>query len=287
MQLSRPAPKSLLLVDASIGYTAAFVRAIRQQHPGTGVWVKGDGQSAIEYLTFCGTNHPAPDLVLLERCLPSDGPTGLDVLRAARALRHLAALPIVMLSTSDEEEHVVQATNAGASGFLVKPPEQGDYPQLVRDVLAWWHQKSWPELGPGAARRALATRAEALSCSPMAALTLDAPAALHPNDERSIGERLLEALGWMTRKAEEAVDPFQAALSRVCRAHRLTLVQLMGHGGSQSLVQARREAIVDLLAEKWPEETVLTVVTINERDMKRLRAAVRAKVGPKLARSSN
>ena len=287
MQSGAPAPKSLLLVDDTQCYCALMERAFRQAQTGTAIFTLSDGQRAIEHLVACGTRHPIPDLVLLDRDMPG-GPDGYAVLRAARAMQQLAALPILMVSGSDEPEHIEAATAAGADGYIIKPPMEGDCPELVRQVLAWWREKNWSQLGPKLAGSDLALPSSAVG-SPLAMTpTTDFSELFAPaQDDRTGLQRLVGFVDWVKETATAMLDPFQLSLSKACRRHHITAVQLMQGGGSHRMLANRRAVLVDLLNEGWPDETLLEVVYVSRTELKRLHAAARAKVGPKLVQGHN
>ena len=291
VQLSARA-MNVLLVDAGREFCTTIERAFRQAHPGVGFVIWPSGQEAIEYLARCGPGGPpVPDLLLVNRDLVGGCGPG-EVLRAVRALERLARLRVLLTGGSNEPEDGAQARSLGADGYFYKPPTKGEYPLLiaqVQHVLAWSTQKSWPEIGPLATQSRLAVETTTLQCSPGPSIVMS-PAHIQPffdpSENRSFADKFFELLGFMRQDAEERLDPFQLALARVCRRHRLTQAQLMRGGGSQQLVANRREALVDLINEKWPDETILQIVHVSETELKRLKKAAREKVGPKLDHST-
>jgi CheY-like chemotaxis protein len=83
-----------------------------------------DGQAAINYLAGHGpytdrTRHPLPWLVLLDIKMPLL--TGFEVLRWVRSHRTLDELPVVMVTSSNQDRDLQEAINTGANGYLLKP----------------------------------------------------------------------------------------------------------------------------------------------------------------------
>jgi CheY-like chemotaxis protein len=95
-----------------------------------------DGKLAVAYLDgkppFSDRKeNPLPALLLIDLSMP--GKHGLEVLQWVRAHPKLAALPVVVLSSSSQESDINRAYSLGANGFFVKP---GDPAELIRVVSA-------------------------------------------------------------------------------------------------------------------------------------------------------
>jgi CheY-like chemotaxis protein len=104
-----------------------------------------DGVEAIAYLNGEGRyaqreEFPLPDLVLLDLKMPVAN--GFEVIQWVRAQPRLAALRIVVLTTSDQLRDVDRAHRVGANSFLVKPISFDDFKVLVRRLCEYWLQVS-------------------------------------------------------------------------------------------------------------------------------------------------
>ncbi len=220
-----------------------------------------------------------PNLVLLSRLLPGTM-DGYDLLQKVRAFAHLRTLPVIFVHSDDLAEDIARAHELGASAYLRKPVEKGEYPEFARQIFA----ESWSEAGPKLSLNQLAFSDRALGSSPSMAIQTDVASLLHPADgEHSMLQKVVSFLGWCQDKAEASLDPFQVAFTTACRRHKLTPAQGRRSGGSQPLREARRLVVIDLLIEKWPDETLLEeMAALNQTELKRLKARARAKVGPKL-----
>ncbi len=97
-----------------------------------------DGVEAIAYLRQQGkyTNATQPDLVLLDLNLPRLD--GREVLQAIKTDSNLKLIPIVVLTTSDLDEDVMQAYNLGANCYVNKPLGLEEFIQLVRLIEDFW-----------------------------------------------------------------------------------------------------------------------------------------------------
>jgi CheY-like chemotaxis protein len=93
-----------------------------------------DGAEAIQYLAGDGEyanrdEHPFPCLLLLDLNLPRH--SGLEVLQWVRAQPSLAGLPVVMLTSSNQDRDIGSAYTLGANGYLVKPASSDKLIDLV------------------------------------------------------------------------------------------------------------------------------------------------------------
>ena len=96
-----------------------------------------DGQAALDYLSSSDTESQAtPNLILLDLRLPLVD--GLEVLRQVKLDTRLKTIPVVVLTTSKADADVRGAYERGASGYLVKPIEYGEYLALTRALGQFW-----------------------------------------------------------------------------------------------------------------------------------------------------
>jgi CheY-like chemotaxis protein len=115
-------------------------RAFAKAQVSNPLQVVNDGAAAIRYLSGTGefsdrARFPAPCLVLLDLNLPRQ--SGLEVLQWARTQPSLQGLPIVILTSSNQNRDIGSAYTFGANGYLVKPPSSERLIELVnglRDV---------------------------------------------------------------------------------------------------------------------------------------------------------
>src|SRR4051794_31783945 len=121
---SVPAPSTVLLVEDNVDDRLLTQRAFRKSGTAAQLRVVGDGDEAVAYLEGEGAfadrgAHPQPGLVLLDWKLPRR--SGREVLQWIRRQSTLAALPVVVISSSREQEDVDAAYAAGCDSFLQKP----------------------------------------------------------------------------------------------------------------------------------------------------------------------
>ena len=134
-------PKIILLVEDNPSDIALTQRAFAKSHIANELIVAEDGQAALDYLFAAGkhTNRDVsqvPALVLLDLKLP--GVDGLEVLRQIRLDPRTSRLPVVILTTSKEEQDVAQSYDLGANSYIRKPVDFTQFAQAVEHLGLYW-----------------------------------------------------------------------------------------------------------------------------------------------------
>jgi len=127
-------PSSVLVVEDDPG-DQLLIREVFEEHDASGaLTIVEDGVAALEFLHHEGAydTAPRPTLVLLDLNLPKR--SGHEVLEHIRSDRDLQALPVVVLTTSEEEQDVVRAYSRGANAYVTKPLDWDDFTAKVRKL---------------------------------------------------------------------------------------------------------------------------------------------------------
>jgi CheY-like chemotaxis protein len=132
---------TILLVEDNIQDEMLTLRALRKVNLANRVDVARDGQQALDYLFREGeyVNRPGPDLptvVLLDIGLPRL--SGLEVLERVRSDPRTASLPVVILTSSDEERDRLQSYEHGANNFVRKPVNFAEFAETVARLGIYW-----------------------------------------------------------------------------------------------------------------------------------------------------
>lgn len=109
-------------------------RAFRKNGLADKLVVAESGQEALGYLS--DTTQPLPAVVLLDLKLPQVG--GLEVLRRIRAGQRTHLLPVVVLTTSKEQQDMVESYRLGANSYIRKPVSFGQFCEAVAQLGAYW-----------------------------------------------------------------------------------------------------------------------------------------------------
>lgn len=134
-------PKTILLIEDNPSDIGLTRRALEKSRIANELVVAEDGQEALEYLfnvdplTGLGINE-LPALILLDLKLPRVD--GLQVLRQIRADEHTSRLPVVILTTSSEEEDITQSYDLGANSYIRKPVDFNQFVEAVQHLGLYW-----------------------------------------------------------------------------------------------------------------------------------------------------
>ncbi len=133
--------KVILLVEDNQDDEELALLAFERSHIANEVIVARDGQEALDY--FFGTEGNAgkdarvmPQLVLLDLKLPKVD--GLEVLKRLRGDPRTRRLPIVMLTTSREEEDLLRSYDLGANSYVRKPVDFTRFAEAIHQLQMYW-----------------------------------------------------------------------------------------------------------------------------------------------------
>jgi len=133
--------KVILLVEDNPDDEALTLRALKKNHVLNEVVVVRNGLEALDYLFATGAyadrdRRVIPQLILLDLKLPKID--GLEVLRRIRADDRTRLLPVVILTSSDEERDVIAGYKLGANSYVRKPVEFTQFAEAVRQLKLYW-----------------------------------------------------------------------------------------------------------------------------------------------------
>lgn len=126
--------KIILLVEDNPDDEALTLRALKKNGIRNKVIVARDGQAALDF--FFAATHPAPTLVLLDLKLPKM--EGLEVLKRIRADARTRLQPVVVLTSSKEEQDIVSSYRLGANSYIRKPVDFNQFMEAVRQLGLYW-----------------------------------------------------------------------------------------------------------------------------------------------------
>jgi CheY-like chemotaxis protein len=126
--------KLILLVEDDPDHELLTIRALKKSQIANDVRVARDGEEAIDLLF--GDNRVRPQVVLLDLKLPKVD--GLEVLRRIRDDAATRMLPVVVLTSSDEERDVVRSYQLGVNSYIRKPVNFNDFAEATRQLGMYW-----------------------------------------------------------------------------------------------------------------------------------------------------
>ncbi len=134
-------PRTMLLVEDNQQDELLILRALRKVNLANQVEVVRDGQQALDYLFGEGefaqrAGMEPPAVILLDINLPRVG--GLDVLNRVRADLRTRLVPVVILTSSDEERDRMHSYEGGCNSFVRKPLDFAEFAQTVAQLGIYW-----------------------------------------------------------------------------------------------------------------------------------------------------
>lgn len=131
----------MLVVDDGQRYRKLLREVFSDVLPGSPFFSLESGAQAVEHLSRAGQGVPMPDVVLLDRQMP--GMDGFETLLRLRAMPALERVAVIMISGSDDPEHIAAARQAGADFYISKPPDLDGYEALARRIGDWTPAQGW------------------------------------------------------------------------------------------------------------------------------------------------
>ncbi len=131
----------ILLVEDNPDDVELTMRAFRKNNIANEVVVARDGVQALDYL-FCRGAYSerdimqVPRLILLDLKLPKLD--GLQVLEQIRADEHTRLVPVVILTSSKEEQDLISGYKSGANSYVRKPVDFNQFLAAVRQIGLYW-----------------------------------------------------------------------------------------------------------------------------------------------------
>lgn len=133
--------RRVLLVEDNPQDERLTLRALRKLQLANEIDVVRDGAEALDYLYGTGAHaeragQPLPAVVLLDIKLPKL--SGIEVLARLRAESSTQTLPVVMLTSSDEDRDIVDSYRNGANSYVRKPVDAGEFVKTVAQLGLYW-----------------------------------------------------------------------------------------------------------------------------------------------------
>lgn len=131
----------ILLVEDNAADVELTIRALGRHHLANKVFVVKDGQEALDFI-FCSgayagrAKNNIPKVIFLDLKLPKVD--GMEVLRAIRAEERTKMVPVVVLTSSQEEKDLVKSYELGVNSYITKPVEFDKFVEAVSEAGLYW-----------------------------------------------------------------------------------------------------------------------------------------------------
>jgi DNA-binding response OmpR family regulator len=143
----------ILLVEDDRQDVELTMTALEEYNLSNEVVVASDGEEALDYLYYRGTyqrrSGENPAVVLLDLKLPKVN--GLEVLEAIRSDEALKMMPVVVLTSSREEQDMVKSYKLGVNAYVVKPVDFHEFVNAIKELGVFWAIINEPP--PGSTRK--------------------------------------------------------------------------------------------------------------------------------------
>ncbi len=131
--------KFILLIEDDQNDVELTVRALKDAYKGR-VAVVNDGADGVDFLfrrgKFDGRQPENPAVIILDKKMPKMD--GVELLREVKKDNILKEIPVVMFSSSNYENDIIESYAAGAAAYVVKPINIEDYYKAVRSIGYFW-----------------------------------------------------------------------------------------------------------------------------------------------------
>lgn len=136
-----PDPVEILLVEDNANDAELALYALRKHHIANHVEIVRDGAEALDYVFCTGAYthrriEDVPKVILLDLKLPKVD--GLEVLLRIKSDPHTRLIPVVVLTSSQEERDIVESYKLGVNSYIVKPVDFEQFVEAVRQLGLYW-----------------------------------------------------------------------------------------------------------------------------------------------------
>jgi len=132
--------KPILLVDDDAIDTMTVKRAFKEIHVVNDLVCTGNGKEALDYLRNEGNERPC--VILLDLNMPKMN--GVEFLRIAKQDEVLKIIPVVVLTTSKEDQDKVDSFRLGVAGYMIKPVDYRKFVEVMRTIDVYWTLSELP-----------------------------------------------------------------------------------------------------------------------------------------------
>ena len=132
---------AILVVEDNEDDLELTLRAFAKNHILNEIIIARDGVEALEYLLGTGAHegrdlHEMPEVVLLDLKMPRMD--GIETLKRIRANEHTKLLPVVVLTSSDEEKDMIESYECGVNSYIRKPVDFDQFVDAVQQLSLYW-----------------------------------------------------------------------------------------------------------------------------------------------------
>ena len=132
--------KPILLVEDDQVDTMTVTRALKEIHVTNKLMHVENGEEALDYLQDSTSDKPC--IMLLDLNMPIMN--GIELLKVVKNDQQLKRIPVVVLTTSEEQQDKVNSFNLGIAGYMTKPVDYRKFVEIMRSIDAYWTMSEMP-----------------------------------------------------------------------------------------------------------------------------------------------
>ena len=132
--------KPILLVEDDQVDTMTVMRALKENHVTNPVVHLENGEEALLYLQDPASEKPC--IILLDLNMPIMN--GIEFLQVVKHNDQLKRIPVIVLTTSEEQQDKMSSFNLGVAGYVVKPVDYRRFVEVMRSIDAYWNISEMP-----------------------------------------------------------------------------------------------------------------------------------------------
>ena len=131
----------ILLVEDDRVDVLTIKRALKDINVTNPLEIAGNGEEALEFLRE--KSNPLPGIILLDLNMPKMN--GVEFLGVVKKDNLLKRIPVVVLTTSHEEQDKLDTYDLGAAGYMIKPVDYKKFVEVMRTIDLYWTLNEFPE----------------------------------------------------------------------------------------------------------------------------------------------
>lgn len=136
----RPNTPILLVEDDEVDQMT-IRRALKEIHVTNQLQIAGNGEEALAFLRDPGNGRPG--IILLDLNMPRMN--GVEFLRIVKDDADLRRIPVIVLTSSREEQDRVESFNLSVAGYMIKPVDYRQFVEVVRAIDLYWTLSELPD----------------------------------------------------------------------------------------------------------------------------------------------
>ena len=135
--MENPADIEIILIEDNPFDAELTLRALQRKGLAAKVKVFSDGEEALQFLAAAAVApHGRLKAIFLDLKLPKM--SGLEILGQIKGDRRTRLIPVVMLTSSQEESDILESYRLGVNSYMVKPVDYDEFSQVVEDLGLYW-----------------------------------------------------------------------------------------------------------------------------------------------------